>query len=323
MELPNTFSYDNWNIKYALSSPHPTPYRTVVFIHGTPWSSAVFRPIAKALISRTGYRVLLYDLPGYGQSQQHGPQSPHPQIGNSRNFKGRTSVGAQAEALASLLLHLKLDGKEGREAPAVIAHDIAGTIALRAHLILGCQFQSLLLLDTNTVLPWGDGSYKLVRSEPNVFCGLPLNIFAAVVRSVIKSACCQPMSAEWENTLADPWIGITPNESRAEKKRGNFVRQIAQANDADVQEMLDGNMYGRVRCPVNIMWGEQDQWIPREKMNSLAMMLGQQLKDFVVVPEAGHLLMVDQPERFAVEVLDWLAQQEALAQRQIGIKQEE
>lgn len=311
MDLTSSFEYEGWAIKYALS-PAPSSSssqatKTVVFVHGTPWSSTVFQRITKALLARKEYRVLLYDLPGYGKSQGHDTSKAHRQ--SDSLFEGDTSVALQGRALSALLRHLSLNGKGGSHAPAIIAHDIAGTIALRAHLIHGCDFASLLLMDTNTVLPWGDGFYKLARSEPQTFLKLPLGVFEAVVRSVTRSACFDPKKLDygWEDTLAEPWIASrSTDEGHAETKRASFIRQIAQANDADVAEMLDQSMYESVRRPVKILWGEQDQWIPKEKMERLAGMLGPTLREFVVVPEAGHLVMIDQPERVAVEVYDWL-----------------
>lgn len=308
MELNSSFEYEGWTIKYALSPASPPPAKkTVVFVHGTPWSSVVFQPIAKALLAIGGYRVLLYDLPGYGKSQHL--NIPNTQQQDNSLFQGDTSVALQARALSALLSHLDLDSKPPNAKPAVIAHDIAGAIALRAHLIHACDFASLLLMDTNTVLPWGDGFYKLVRAEPETFLQLPLGIFEAMVRAVTRSACFDPkkLDAGWEDALAEPWVESgSVDGADAEGRRESFVRQIAQANDADVAEMLDANMYEGVRCGVKIVWGEQDQWIPREKMDRLAEMLGAQLKEFVVVPEAGHLVSIDQPETVAVEVFDWL-----------------
>lgn len=314
MELSSIFTSQGWTIRYGLFEPDTStssnsePTRTVVFVHGTPWSSDVFQPIAKAILARGQHRVLLYDLPGYGQSQEI--QASGRSTSRSK-FVGDTSVKAQGIALAELLKHLNLDGKNGNATPSVIAHDIAGAIALRAHLIHGCEFESLLLMDTNTVLPWGDGFYKLVRCEPDTFLKLPSGIFEAVVKAVIRSACFNPnrLFSGWEESLALPWIRRDgDNESQAEQKQHSFVRQIAQANDVDVAEMLDADMYTKVRCDVKILWGEQDQWIPRHKMDSLASKLGDRMKEFVAIPEAGHLIMIDQPERIAFEVLSWISQ---------------
>ncbi|KAK3075602.1 hypothetical protein LTR53_000940 [Teratosphaeriaceae sp. CCFEE 6253] len=300
MDLSSTYHFKDWDIKYTLAisndsrESEPRQLKPVVFVHGTPWSSAVFRPVIEALLARGPYQILVYDLPGYGQSQTYNPSSETRTSGQS--FEGDTSVRFQAEALAGLLEHTQLDGKDGHPTPAVIAHDIAGTIVLRAHLLHDCDFASMMLCETNTVLPWGDGFYKLCRSEAQTFLRLPPAIFEAVVRAVTKSAVHNPklLQSGWDDILAEPWIGSVESQR-------SFVRQIAQANDADVAEMLEGNLYGRVRCDVKILWAEQDQWIPRGKIDDMAARLGDRAKEMVIVPEAGHLVMLDQPERFAIE----------------------
>lgn len=296
--LTDTFIFAGWSVRYQVlepynATPSSTPSQTVVFVHGTPWTSVVFRPLATTLQAFLQCRIVLYDLPGYGESQTLEPSVQK----DSNGFAGDTSVKAQASALAALLGHLRCDSE-----PAVIAHDIAGTIALRAHLLHGVEYKSLMLWDTNCVLPWGDGFYKLVRAKPEVFTELPLPLFEAMARAVTRSACHNPskLASGWEDALVLPWVS-SPEAQRS------FVRQIAQANDADVAEIIDQGLYKKVRCDVKIMWGEQDAWIPREKMETFAGMVKHCLKEFVVVPEAGHLVMIDQPERVTAEVISWLS----------------
>ena len=305
MDLPLSFKFQSWSIRYNVlqsdnTSSSPRQAKCVVFVHGTPWSSIVFKPTIGALLARSPYKILVYDLPGYGQSQsfETGSKTETPENG----FLGDTSVKFQALALSELLKHVQLDGKDGNPAPAVIAHDIAGTIVLRAHLLHDCEFDTMMLVDANCVLPWGDGFYKLARTESKTFLQLPPSIFEAVVRAVTQSAVHDPkvLLAGWEDALAKPWI-----EGDGEGQR-RFVRQIAQANDGDVAEMLDADLYGRVRCDVKVVWGEQDQWIPREKVEDLIKRLGGKFKEKAFIPDAGHLVMLDQSARFAIEVYDWL-----------------
>lgn len=305
MDLPSTYHFEGWNIKYNLATSKSTTssnenrVKYVVFVHGTPWSSIVYSPMMKTLLSKPSYRILVYDLPGYGQSQEYTSDSSNDSNSKIKGFTGDTSVKFQAKALTALLEHVR-DG-QSQAPPAVIAHDIAGTIVLRAHLLHNVDFASMLLVDTNTVLPWGDGFYKLTRSEPQTFLKLPPDIFEAVVRAVTRSAVhdANVLKTGWEDELAGPWIGN-------EDKQRSFVRQIAQANDADVAEMLDQDLYASVRCDVKVVWGEQDQWIPRGKIEDLIKRLGDRVKDTAFIPEAGHLVMLDQPARFAVEAFDWV-----------------
>ncbi|KAI6912474.1 hypothetical protein KC318_g4682 [Hortaea werneckii] len=338
MDLPLTFRFQGWNIRYHLLSSSDSDRtstkqpQSVVFVHGTPWSSVVFQPLIETLRAKEPYQILVYDLPGYGQSQEyHEPvdksratQAPSPPTATA--FPGDTSVKFQSEALAALLSSVPLHPSKGIHSagnspspPAIVAHDIAGAIVLRAHLLHGCDFASMLLMDTNAVLPWGDGFYKLVRSEPQTFVRLPLKIFEAVVRAVVQSACFNPnvLKTGWEDQLTSPWIDAGVGSSRGGEGREmggegerqkSFVRQIAQADDGDVAEMLDGNMYEKVRCRVKVLWGESDTWIPKEKIERLIEMLGDKVKEVAFIPEAGHLVMLDQPGRVAVEVYDWLNQ---------------
>lgn len=294
--LPLTFHHEYWTIRYALLTPlTPSgPTRTLIFIHGTPWSSTVFLPLAQSLqATKPTLRILLYDLPGYGQSQ-HLDTASSSTITTTKGFTGDTSVRLQASALSALLTHLSLDGP----APSILAHDIGGTIALRAHLLHGIEFSRLLLCDANAVLPWGDGFYSLARAEPSVFQRLPGHIWEAVVRAVVQSGSLVGLRGDWEEELVAPWLGTGGQEA--------FARQVAQAEDGDVREMVDGGLYGRVRCGVRVVLGEGDGWVPREKVEGFCELVGEKLEGFQVVEGAGHLVMLDQPERFERIVRDWL-----------------
>ncbi|WP_410620153.1 alpha/beta fold hydrolase [Amycolatopsis sp. cmx-8-4] len=87
----------------------------VVFCHGTPWSSWLWRPFAEALSG--DFTVYLWDMPGYGRS--------------SKDPSHAVDFGVQTEAFAALLTHW------GLERPHVVAHDYGGAVSLRAHLFHG------------------------------------------------------------------------------------------------------------------------------------------------------------------------------------------
>ncbi|POS74889.1 hypothetical protein DHEL01_v206715 [Diaporthe helianthi] len=306
-DLPDTFAHIGWSIRYLTlgstnnsSSVSANPW--VVFVHGTPWSSDVFRPLANALSASGSFNIVLYDLAGYGQSQTFDKSQAEPEPD--------TSVKAQGELLAALLQHLRLDGKDGNEPAHIVAHDIAGVISMRAHLLHGCEYRSLCLLDTNCVLPWGDKLYNSVRANSTVFEDLPAIVFEGCLRAIIQSARVSGLGLglEWEDVLARPWLagGDAADSKLQYDPQKNFVRQIKQSDDRHTAELLDNGLYSKVRCDVKILWGEKDAWIPYDKMRSLAGLLGDRLKGFVTVPDAGHLIMLDQPERVTLEICRWL-----------------
>ncbi|MGI9433959.1 MAG: alpha/beta fold hydrolase, partial [Geminicoccaceae bacterium] len=62
--------------------------------------------------------------------------------------------------------------------------------------------------------------------------------------------------------------------------------------------------YGEIRCPVFLLWGEKDEWIPIERGKELAGMIPD--CKFQAVPGAGHLMQEDAPEAIVAAVLRFL-----------------
>ena len=116
----------------------------VVFCHGTPFSSIVWRPYAEALAR--DYTVHLWDMPGYGAS------SMQPDHAVDFDVHGRL--------LADLIGHWGLDR------PDVVAHDFGGAVALRAHLLHGVAYRSLLLVDVVALPPTGSPFFRFVKAAP-------------------------------------------------------------------------------------------------------------------------------------------------------------
>jgi pimeloyl-ACP methyl ester carboxylesterase len=138
----------------------------VVFCHGTPWSSELWRPYAEALAEH--YRVYLWDMPGYGQSSK---RAEHP-----------VSLDVQGELLADLLAHW------GVHSPHVVAHDLGGAVALRAYLLHRAVFASLALVDVVALAPWGSDFFRLAGEHADVFSALPPSIHDGLLRSYIAGA---------------------------------------------------------------------------------------------------------------------------------------
>ena len=272
----------NWKLPHRLETPDGmVQYNIVgtgaplVLVHGTPWSSVTWHRLVPALTDR--YRVHLYDLIGFGQSDMRDGQD--------------VSLARQGALLAELLHHWQLID------PIVIAHDIGGATSLRAHLLHVANYRALALLDPVAVAPWGSPFFAHVAKHREAFAGLPDYVHKAVVEIYVRGALSAPIEEADFDALVAPWL--TPAGQDA------FYRQMAQAQQRDTDEIEP--RYGAVRCPTLILWGENDPWIPVERGRQLhAAIPGSQ---FRTIPNAGHLLQLEAPDAVTKTVLDFLATQ--------------
>jgi pimeloyl-ACP methyl ester carboxylesterase len=237
----------------------------VVLVHGTPWSSWVWRRVAVRLAER--FAVYVFDLLGFGASEKRPGQD--------------VSLAGHGVRLAALLEFWGLDR------PAVIAHDIGGAAVLRAHLLHHRQLAALALVDVVALAPWGSPFYRLVREHVAVFEQLPAAIHQGVLRAYVATAQPRPLDRELEDALIAPWSGPAGQSA--------FYRQIAQGDERhtdEIEPLLD-----RITAPTLIVWGEADPWIPAAQGAELARRIpGARLE---LLPTAGHLVQEDQPGELA------------------------
>jgi pimeloyl-ACP methyl ester carboxylesterase len=265
--LPEVFLFEGQAVRWGrLGRAGCAP---LVLLHGTPFSSIVWRRIAP--YAGEHRQVFYYDLLGYGRSEMHAGQE--------------VSLAAQGRLFAALLKHWDL------AQPEVAAHDFGGCTALRAHLLHGCEYSALTLIDPVALAPWGSPFVQHVRSHEAAFAGLPAYIHAAILPAYIAGAAFRPLSAPDMQLYVDPWLGAAGQAA--------FYRQIAQMDLRFTEEIEP--RYGEIRCPVQILWGAQDQWIPVERGQELARRIaGSSLR---IIPQAGHLVQEDAPEAIVAALL--------------------
>lgn len=244
----------------------------LVILHGTPWSSALWGPIADALSA--DFTVYLWDMPGYGAS--------------SKDADHDVDLNVQGELFAFLLREWGIDR------PHVVAHDIGGAVALRARLLHGARYASLCLVDVVALSPWGSPFFRLVQENAAVFAQLPAAIHRGAVEAYIRGASHRGLDDEELSLLVEPWAD-------AEGKPA-FYRQIAQADEAFTDEIEP--RYGELDEPVHIIWGAEDTWIPVDRAARLqAAIPGASVR---VLAGAGHLVPIDAPEALTAELVRWL-----------------
>ena len=263
--LPHAFVFEGQEVRYGVLGAG----KPLVLLHGTPFSSAVWRRIAPHIARHR--QVFYFDLLGYGRSEMRPQQD--------------VSLGVQNRVFASLLAHWGIAG------PDVVAHDFGGATALRAHLLNGCGFRSLTLIDPVAIAPWGSPFVQHVRAHEAAFRGLPSYIHRAILCAYITGAVHRPLAQEDLQVYLQPWLG--------ERGQAAFYRQIAQMDQRYTDEVEPH--YGEIRCPVTILWGENDEWIPIEQGRVLAARIPKAI--FHAVCNSGHLMQEDAPEAIVAALL--------------------
>jgi pimeloyl-ACP methyl ester carboxylesterase len=258
--LQETFAFESETVRWGmLGDPGAPP---LVMIHGTPFSSQVWRRIAPSL-ARTR-RVYLFDLLGYGLSQP----------GSVRDV----SLKVQNRLLGALLDHW------GLSAPEVLAHDFGGATALRAHLLDQRDFTSLTLVDPVAIRPWGSPFVSHVREHEAAFAGMPDYAHAALLGAYVQTAAHRVLPPADLHVYTAPWRGPIGQPA--------FYRQIAQMDEVHT-DTVEARL-GAMRCPVRLLWGVEDQWIPIATGRRVAAQLKPEV--FWEIQGAGHLMQEDAPE---------------------------
>lgn len=292
LQLTQTFRHStathSYNVRWTSLGDATSP--PLIFVHGTPWSSRVWHVYAQSFARY--FHVYLFDNPGFGESPLGVP------LPDQKDVISKVALDADLSQQSEVFAALYQFWARGWQHKAhVVAHDHGGLMSLRAHLLHGCEFASLCLIDVVALGPFGQPLFKLVAENEGVFNALTGPVFEGVVESYIRDAAYTDLSRETMEGLKRPWIAT-------EEGRRGFVRQMVQANSRST-EAVEGE-YPRVgaKMPVRVIWGKEDQWIPVETAERLKKQLN--ARDVVLIEGAGHLVIYDQEGKLGLELGWWL-----------------
>jgi pimeloyl-ACP methyl ester carboxylesterase len=258
LELANRFVHEGNSVAWGVMGSGPP----LVLVHGTPFSSQVWRRIAPLLARR--WTVFYFDLIGYGKSEMRSGQD--------------VSLAVQNGLLAALV------HSWGLISPEVLCHDFGGATVLRAYYLNGLRYKRVTLIDPVAVAPWGSPFVRHVRQYEPAFVGLPGYAHDALLRAYLQTAAHATLSDEACRAYMTPWQGSIG--------QAGFYRQIAQMDQKFTDEIE--LRYAPLECPVTLLWGEDDQWIPIASGHALAAKLTRGI--LTRVPGSGHLVQDDAPE---------------------------
>jgi pimeloyl-ACP methyl ester carboxylesterase len=253
------------DLAHAVHGPRDGP--AVLLIHGYPYDRAMWRFLVGPLTAN-GYRVLLPDLPGFGQSD------PQPGM----------SMDSMADDVARLLDRLKV------AKVAVVGFSMGGYVALAFAARHAQRLLGLALLDSKADADSPEGKQKREATLKEVA--------EHGVRAVVPGLIAAQLT---EATRVSQLLLV-------EEVRAMMLRQSKAGVLAAVAAMRDRPdrtaLMPSLAVPVLALVGEADKVTP--PANATAMADAAKDGRFIAIAGAAHLTPMEQPRAVTDAVLDWL-----------------
>lgn len=288
------------------------PDVVAVCLHGTFDSAHAFAAWAEELCISVepdcALEVLAVDLPGHGLTgpwePSHGPCCSAALVPYTRD--------ADVAFLREVLEHAGLVGNSIRGQLVLVGHSLGGAVAIAYAAQHPTDVHGLLLIS-----PWGL-AYRTARPEEWWQCSPLVSIalsphFRAIVCPVLSVAryITPLMAARWiipsafsrgTDSLA---LRLTADRMHAlilrEGNRASLVRRIGEfiveERDHRGWSIRMRRQLASVKCPVQIQWGEADEWLPASRVNAFtdALACGGVVADVHLLPMIGHCVVEGAP----------------------------
>ena len=243
-----------------------------LLLHGYPNSSYLFRDVLPA-VGAAGWRAVAPDLPGFGDSP----------------LGGRS--GTWEEHIAALDEFVS----ERDLAPvALVVHDWGGLIGLRWACEHPDSVTALVLMSTGF---FADGKWhglaRAMRTPgelDGVMEAMDRDAFADVIHAV------QPNAGE--EAVDEYWKGFATPEQRLAHL------ELYRSGDFEKLAPYEGALE-KLGVPTLLLWGAHDDYSPVGGAHRFAREIPH--AELVVLDDAGHFLMEDEPARVGQEIGRFLA----------------
>ena len=249
----------------------PSAGLPVVFVHGFPFSHAQWMPQLDAFSVQ--YRVAAYDLRGLGRTE----------VGD-----GQYTLEGYVDDLVAALDHL------GHDKAVICGLSMGGYVALRAAEREPNRFLGLVLCDTRSGADTNEGKV----SRANAARDLKTDGIDRFVKAFLPVV-LGPTTLGERARVVETVEGMV----REQRVAGVVGAQIAMAGRTDTTDGLH-----RVAVPTLILVGEEDTLTPPAQAREMAARIpGAEL---ALVPAAGHVSNLENPESFNASLGEFLARLE-------------
>jgi pimeloyl-ACP methyl ester carboxylesterase len=256
--------------------------QTLLLVHGLASNGGFWRMNIAPLSAK--YRVIAVDLPGYGQSEKKAyPYTP----------------SFFADVLSDLLKTIGIDKV------VYVGHSMGGQIGIHFALRHAAQLEKLVLTDPAGFEPFSRGDGDWMKSVMTVDFVKRTNE-DRVRANLALNFCSYNDSYEWMV------------EERCRMAKSKDFEDFCYAVIRSVHGMLDEpttKLLAGITVPTLIIFGEQDGLIPNSILHGgspadIAAIGTRAIphNTLRMIPEAGHMVQIEQPERYNAALLEWLRQ---------------
>lgn len=248
---------------------------SMVLLHGFSDSADCWRLLLEQC-ARRGRRAVAYDMPGFGQAARLDREAP---------------ILPQLDAFAAAAIEREADRSPDGEV-IVAGNSLGGCVALRA-----AQNEALPIAGIVPVAPAGLEMARWIsiieREAPlRWLMRSPLPVPEIVVREVIGRMYRSMAFARPGDV--DP--AAVASFTRHVGSKRDVVRILGTGHRV-VAELRDAFELERIRCPVLLVWGEQDRMVYSSGADRvLREVAGSRIE---VIEHCGHCPQVEKPERLA------------------------
>lgn len=258
---------------YAYREADVADAPTVVMLHGFTGSKENWYPLAQALGGR--YRLLIPDLPGWGESQR--------KPGVAYGFPEQA---ANVEAFIRAL---------SPDRPVVLlGHSMGGGIAALTAARYPDDVLKVGLFDAAGV-HFKDNRFGLAVLAGN-------NPFAVVDAASLQ----RYVDTVFFDAEAKPWIPWPASAALIRKRRADagFEQAVLERIGRSADSLLPGEEAVRIRQPALLLWCRQDAVIDASALDLYASRIPQARK--VLLDGCGHMSLVERPRAVAEAVVKWI-----------------
>ena len=246
----------------------------LLLIHGFPLTGEIWSPVASLLEDQ--FRLIIPDLRGFGQSElaeQHEP-----------GVVPAMSIAQYADDLFVMLEEI------GEQRPMVVVGlSMGGYIAMEFHRRFTSAVRALALVDTRAEPDTPERAQERLAAAERV-----RNEGSGVIANSIVDKLFAPGAP---SVLREQWHRIMM-QLRPEAIAAALLAMAARGGYMD--------MLHTILCPTLIIVGEQDIITPPADAQTLKR--GILISEVEVIPEAGHLTPIEQPERLSATITRFLNQ---------------